>query len=591
MHSLRIKGCGFAVAFIIASAAHAAPTVYFKTPGNGATISGYINGVSECSAGGRNIRRVEFFVDATKVSTDGDPSNGISCRFYSDQFANGSHTLKAVAYDSSGKTASAQISVNIQNGGSTSSTPSSSAPTVSFQAPAEGGTLSGNVQGPPNCTVTGANIAKVMFYLNGTWTNTDGNLDNGLGCWIDTTKYPDGNYTVKAVAYNAAGATASATRSIKIQNTPVNAPPSVTLTAPAAGATLAGYVNSAMCAATAADAGGSIARVEFYLGATLLKTDTTTPYQCNFESASFPDGTHTLMARATDNQGASATSQVDVKIQNGSVTPPPPPPGTGAIDPADILTQASGEIPFASQSGYNAQILGTYPPAPQIPESGIHGTLLPNGETLRLGKTPDPSNAGKQAIAFQLAPSDPNTSGSKRAEFKYPNNIEMEKVYWTAFKVWVDDWGTLGSSDNGLFGTQLHSGSTADLPPSTGLYAVANGRDFVVRVRGDGLSGKIDYAQQPIPFGRWADFVFKIRQSTGSSGMLQVWMDGNQIVNHSGPIGYNTGVKDYFKYGYYNWSGSAFASPRKVLLRSPVLVADPTGSTYGADTLRAFVNQ
>src|SRR5687768_10924295 len=117
------------------------------------------------------------------------------------------------------------------------------APTIAFTAPAVGGVLKGNVQGPPNCIVEGADVARVMFYINDVWTNTDGNLTNGLGCWIDTTKYKDGAYTLKAVAYNAAGQTATATRAITIQNTvaapapaptPTSGAPTVAVPAPAA---------------------------------------------------------------------------------------------------------------------------------------------------------------------------------------------------------------------------------------------------------------------------------------------------------------------------------------------------------------------
>jgi hypothetical protein len=74
------------------------------------------------------------------------------------------------------------------------------------------------VQGPPNCIVTGTNISRVLFYLNDAWINTDGNLSNGLGCWVDTRKYADGTYTLKAVAYDSAGRTATATRAIVIRN-------------------------------------------------------------------------------------------------------------------------------------------------------------------------------------------------------------------------------------------------------------------------------------------------------------------------------------------------------------------------------------
>ena len=62
------------------------------------------------------------------------------------------------------------------------------------------------------------------------------------------------------------------------------------------------------------------------------------------------------------------------------------------------------------------------------------------------------------------------------------------------------------------------------------------------------------------------------------------------IANHQGSLGYNTGMPDYAKFGYYNWSGAAMGSnPRKVLLRSPTIVADPTGSTYSAEQVRTLL--
>jgi len=46
-------------------------------------------------------------------------------------------------------------------------------------------------------------------------------------------------------------------------------------------------------------------------------------------------------------------------------------------------------------------------------------------------------------------------------------------------------------------------------------------------------------------------------------------------------------LNDYFKFGYYNWS--TFNSSRKVMLRSPIVVNDPTGSKYSATDLRSYV--
>jgi hypothetical protein len=83
----------------------------------------------------------------------------------------------------------------------------------------------------------------------------------------------------------------------------------------------------------------------------------------------------------------------------------------------------------------------------------------------------------------------------------------------------------------------------------------------------------------------------KFKLNTAGNGFLQVWMDGTQIVDHKGLLGYITpGNKDFFKFGYYNWSGSNFASTRKVLLRSPVIVSDPSGTKYKPEDLRAYVN-
>ena len=58
--------------------------------------------------------------------------------------------------------------------------------------------------------------------------------------------------------------------------------------------------------ATAADSDGTISKVEFYDGATLVNNDTSSPYGFNFSSNTV--GAHTLTARAYDNMGAITTS-------------------------------------------------------------------------------------------------------------------------------------------------------------------------------------------------------------------------------------------------------------------------------------------
>jgi hypothetical protein len=197
-----------------------------------------------------------------------------------------------------------------------------------------------------------------------------------------------------------------------------------------------------------------------------------------------------------------------------------------------------------------------------------------------------------------VAPNDTLTSGSHRSEFEMPMNIELGKTYWIAYSIYVYDWGTLVNGDDSLFGTQVHSGnSNLGLSPSFTIYTAgsAGGRTFQIYRQHNtssnptqGSSTIYRSPQYPLAFGQWMDFVFKFREAIDGTGLLQVWMNGNQLMDYAGPLGYSTpGYKDYAKFGYYNWS--SFDSSRKVLMRSPVLVNDPTGSTYQATDLRAFV--
>lgn len=85
-----------------------------------------------------------------------------------------------------------------------------------------------------------------------------------------------------------------------------NTPPTVTLTAPANGAT--GTVGVAITlTATAADTGGSVASVQFQAdGANVGAADTAAPYSVAWTPTTA--GAHTLRAIATDNEGAQTTS-------------------------------------------------------------------------------------------------------------------------------------------------------------------------------------------------------------------------------------------------------------------------------------------
>ena len=102
---------------------------------------------------------------------------------------------------------------------------------------------------------------------------------------------------------------------------PANVPPSVSLTAPAAGVA---YTQGAIVAmtASAADSDGSVVYVDFYDGNTLVGSDTSAPYAFNWAtSASTTVGNHSLTAVAVDNAGAQTISAArSITINQGSNT-------------------------------------------------------------------------------------------------------------------------------------------------------------------------------------------------------------------------------------------------------------------------------
>ncbi|MCS6243868.1 MAG: right-handed parallel beta-helix repeat-containing protein [Opitutus sp.] len=86
-----------------------------------------------------------------------------------------------------------------------------------------------------------------------------------------------------------------------------NLSPSVSLTQPYRNLTVQGAGSPITLAASATDPEGSITQVEFYDGATLLATDTSSPYTYTWTSSIV--GTHTITAKITDNRGVTVTSQ------------------------------------------------------------------------------------------------------------------------------------------------------------------------------------------------------------------------------------------------------------------------------------------
>jgi RHS repeat-associated protein len=207
----------------------------------------------------------------------------------------GSYSVSARATDDKGVvTTSAAVGVTVQAAPVPSVSVTSPANNARFIAPA---TLTFTAA----ASVTGDTISKVEYFSGA----------NMIGAatvppyTVTLNNVVPGNYAVTARATGGLGGTATS-GSIGV-TVAANAAPNVSLAATPATAQAPAAIS---LNATAADADGTIARVEFYNGATLLATVSQPPYSYAWNGVAA--GTYTLTAQAVDNLGATTVSSASM---------------------------------------------------------------------------------------------------------------------------------------------------------------------------------------------------------------------------------------------------------------------------------------
>ncbi|HEY6693405.1 MAG TPA: LamG-like jellyroll fold domain-containing protein, partial [Solirubrobacteraceae bacterium] len=167
--------------------------------------------------------------------------------------------------------------------------------------------------------------------------------------YVDRSAAPgDAFYRVAAVdaAGNASAPSAEARATVLADTTN----PTVSVTAPAAGATVSGDVT---LTANAADDVG-VAGVQFRVdGGDVASEDTTAPYSVTWSTAGVPNGTHTITAVARDGAGNRTTSAtVSVTLNNA------PPDASGLVAAYGFEETTGTSVTDASGSGNAGTITG-----------------------------------------------------------------------------------------------------------------------------------------------------------------------------------------------------------------------------------------
>ena len=229
--------------------------------------------------------------------------------------------------------------------------PDTTPPSVAVSAPAAGASVSGTTPVSANASDNVA-VAGVQFTLDGANLGAEDTSAPYSTSW-NTTTASNGAHTLRAIARDAAGnSTTSAAVGVTVANpVPDTTPPTVAVSAPAAGASVSG---TTPVSANASD-NVAVAGVQFTLdGANLGAEDTSAPYSTSWNTTTASNGAHTLRAIARDAAGNSTTSAA-VGVTVANTTPPPP---TGLVAAYGFEETSGTAVTDSSSAGNPGTIVG-----------------------------------------------------------------------------------------------------------------------------------------------------------------------------------------------------------------------------------------
>ncbi|EGM77264.1 chitinase [Rheinheimera sp. A13L] len=193
-----------------------------------------------------------------------------------------------------------------------------------------------------NATDPDGSISKVDFYLNNQLLSSDSSSPYQAP-WTAVA----GNHQLYAVAFdNENASTQSSTIAFSVTSTPGNQAPQVSLSSPANNSQYR-TGETILISASASDSDGTVAKVQFYLGTSLLAEQTAAPYTTSWTAVA---GQQQLRVVATDNLGASSEVSVLVNVMDEQS-------GHAACRPDGLYATPDLDIPYCTVYDSNGREL------------------------------------------------------------------------------------------------------------------------------------------------------------------------------------------------------------------------------------------
>jgi subtilisin family serine protease len=215
--------------------------------------------------------------------------------------------------------------------------PDTVAPQVSMLAPLAGASLAGTAVVDVAAS-DDVGVAKVDLFLDGAFFVSDSSSPYSFA--LDTTALANGSHVIEVVASDAAHNSASSgPLAVTVNNAAADTtPPVLSISAPAAGATLSGTVS---VSASATDDVG-VGKVDLLVDGVLYASDSAAPWAFSWNTALLANGSHSLRLVATDAAGNAGEATRAVTVFNNH---------------APVAAADAFGAPYRAKASYTAQVL------------------------------------------------------------------------------------------------------------------------------------------------------------------------------------------------------------------------------------------
>ncbi len=276
------------------------PVIDIAAPQNGNTVSGSDVSVSASASDNSGIAYVTISIDGTQVAFL--TSAPYTYQWNTTGYAEGNHTIRAVASDLAGNSASTSITVNVNNL-PVDTTP----PTVSITSPQPNSIVTGMVPVEAKAS-DNVGIKQVYFFVDHVNVSILGNPPYTYS-W-NTSAYSDGPHVLEVQAFDPSGNSDSALIDVTVKHDIT--PPVVSINSPSNNSSVSGKVS---ISALAADSTG-ISAVTFMINKKSVAVVSIQPYTYSWNTDSLINGKYLISVTAQDSAGNFATDSVSVVVSN-----------------------------------------------------------------------------------------------------------------------------------------------------------------------------------------------------------------------------------------------------------------------------------